>query len=212
MNMLTYKEHPTMQAASASTNPVPPKSYNFSLEDMKNTKIFNNQPASPLYSVVTDIKSDKRTDIFDVRGNRLLARVDRRDILPDTITFPNRNSGSSIHLSKWLQKSKLEDGHHIHSIETAHGTYVWKSDAAYRLALYRKGDMSKPVAHLQQGTRTQNFAVIMQEEAELIRDDVIVSFLILEQRLRISEKHIVVGGAAMLEQSRTVLGNHVNTP
>lgn len=178
---------------------------------MKNTKIFNNQPASPLYSVVTDIKSDKRTDIFDARGNRLLARVDKRDILPDTITFPNRNNGSSINLSKWLQKSKLEDGHHVHSIETAHGTYVWKSDANYRLALYRKGDMSSPVAHLQQGSRTQNFAVIMQGEAELIRDDVIVSFLILEQRLRISEKHIDVGGGKF-DQNRTVLGHHVNTP
>lgn len=201
-----------MQATTTTpTNPTPPKSYNFSREDMKNTKIFNNQPASPLYSVVTDIKSDKRTDIFDARGNRLLARVDRRDILPDTITFPNRNNGSSINLSKWLQKSKLEDGHHVHSIETAHGTYVWKSNADYRLALYRKGDMSSPVAHLQRGTRTQNFAVIMQGEAELIRDDVIVSFLILEQRLRISEKHIDVGGGKF-EQNRTVLGLHVNTP
>ncbi|KAG1763368.1 hypothetical protein EDD22DRAFT_777131 [Suillus occidentalis] len=202
-----------MQATTTTpTNPTPPsKSYNFSREDMKNTKIFNNQPASPLYSVVTDVKSDKRTDIFDARGNRLLARVDKRDILPDTITFPNRNNGSSINLSKWLQKGKLGDGHHIHSIDTARGTYVWKSDANYRLALYRKGDMSSPVAHLQQGTRTQNFAVIMQGEAELIRDDVIVSFLILEQRLRISEKHIDVGGGKF-DQNRTVLGHHVNTP
>ncbi|KAG2134502.1 hypothetical protein DEU56DRAFT_409007 [Suillus clintonianus] len=179
-----------MQSTTTPENPAPPKSYNFSLDNMKNTKIFNNQPASPLYSVVTDVKSDKHTDIFDLRGNRLLARIDRRDILPDTITFPYRNGGYSIYLSKWLQKSKLENGHHIHAIETALGTYVWKSDAEYRLALYRKGDMSKPVVHLQQGTRTQNFAVIMQGEAELIRDDVIVSFLMLEQRLRISEKNI----------------------
>jgi hypothetical protein len=71
--------------------------------------------------------------------------------------------------------------------------------------------MSSPVAHLQQGSRTQNFAVIMQGEAELIRDDVIVSFLILEQRLRISEKHIDVGGGKF-DQNRTVLGHHVNTP
>ncbi|KAG1749428.1 hypothetical protein EDB19DRAFT_1893514 [Suillus lakei] len=185
-----------MQATTTPTDPVPPKSYNFSREDMKNTKIFNNQPASPLYLVVTDIKSDKRTDIFDARGNRLLARIDRRDILPDTITFPDRNRGSSINLNKWLQKSKLENGHHIHSIETTPGTYVWKSDADYRLALYRKGDMSNP--------RTQNFA------RRLIRDDVIVSFLILEQRLRISERNINVGGGKF-EQNRTVLGHHVNT-
>ncbi|KAG0701080.1 hypothetical protein DFH29DRAFT_982856 [Suillus ampliporus] len=199
-----------MQSTTTLVNPAPPKSYNFSLENMKNTKIFNNQPASPLYSVVTDIKSDKRTDIFDARANRLLARIDRRDILPDNITFPDRNSGSSINLSKWLQKSKLETGHHVHSIETAHGTYVWKSDANYRLALYRKGDMSNPVAHLQLGSRTQNFAVIMQGEAELIRDDVIVSFLILEQRLRVFEKNIEVGGGKF-EQNRTVLGHYVNT-
>lgn len=77
---------------------------------MKNTKIFNNQPALPLYSVVTDKKSDKRTDIIDVRADRLLARIERRDILPDTITFPDRNDGSTINLSKWLQKSKLDDG------------------------------------------------------------------------------------------------------
>jgi hypothetical protein len=200
-----------MQVTTTPTKPVPPKSYNFSLENMKNTKIFNNQPASPLYSVVTDTKSDKRTEIFDARGNHLLARIDRRDILPDTITFPNRNNGSSINLNKWLQKSKLDDGHHIHSIETAHGTYVWKSDADYRLALYRKDDMTNPVAHLQRGTRTQNFAVIMQGEAELIRDDVIVSFLILEQRLRISEKNIIVGGGKF-EQNRMVLGHRVDIP
>ncbi|OAX39455.1 hypothetical protein K503DRAFT_769490 [Rhizopogon vinicolor AM-OR11-026] len=173
---------------------------------MKNTKIFNNQPALPLYSVVTDIKSDKRTDIFDARANNLLAHIDRRDILPDTITFPDRNDGSSINISKWLHKSKLEDGNHIHAIETTCGSYVWKKDATYRLVLYRKDDMSNHVAHLQQGTRTQNFAVIMQPEAQLIRDDVIISFLILEQRLRVSEKNINIGGGKF-EQNRTLLGH-----
>ena len=99
---------------------------------------------------------------------------------------------------------------HVNTIETAQGTYVWKSDDNYPLAvsshcsiltschcfdlcsrglfslpsrqLYRKDDMSNHVAHLQLETPTQNFAVIMQPEAQLIRDDVIVSFLILEQR------------------------------
>jgi hypothetical protein len=81
---------------------------------MKNTKIFNNKPAHPLYSVVTDAKSDKHTEIFDAHANRLLAQIDRRDILPDTVTFPDRNDGSSINLSKWLQKSKLGDGTYVY--------------------------------------------------------------------------------------------------
>jgi len=102
-----------MQSTTAPSNPPTPISYNFSVNDMKNTKIFNNQPAQPLYSVVTDAKSDKRTDIFDARANRVLAHIDRRDILPDTITFPDRNGGSSINLNKWLQKSKLQDGQYV---------------------------------------------------------------------------------------------------
>jgi hypothetical protein len=120
---------------------------------------------------------------------------------------------------------------HIYAIETTRGSYVWKKDATYRLVvsrpaglcaivlmfdlagyflpslqLYRKDDMSNHVAHLQQGTRTQNFAVIMQPEAQLIRDDVIISFLILEQRLRVSEKNVNVGGGKF-EQNRTLLGH-----
>ncbi|KAJ8587867.1 hypothetical protein M405DRAFT_793793 [Rhizopogon salebrosus TDB-379] len=198
-----------MQPTTTPADPPALKSYNFSPVDMKNTKIFNNQPALPLYSVVTDLKSDKRTEIFDARADRLLARIERNNILPDTITFPSRNDGSSINLSRWLQKGKLEDGHQIHAIETGHGTYMWKSDRELRLALYRKDDMSNHVAHLQEGSRTQNFAVIMQPEAQLIRDDVIISFLILEQRLRVSEKNVNVGGGKY-DQNRTLLGHIVN--
>lgn len=102
-----------MQPTTTPADPPAPKSYNFSPVDMKNTKIFNNQPALPLYSVVTDLKSDKRTEIFDARADRLLARIERNNILPDTITFPSRNDGSSINLSRWLQKGKLEDGQYV---------------------------------------------------------------------------------------------------
>jgi len=66
--------------------------------------------------------------------------------------------------------------------------------------------MSNHVAHLQLGSPTQNFALIMQPEAQLIRDDVIVSFLVLEQRLRMSEKTVDVGGGKH-EPNRTLLGN-----
>jgi len=46
----------------------------------------------------------------------------------------------------------------------------------------------------------------MQPEAQLIRDDVIVSFLVLEQRLRMSEKNVDVGGGKH-EPNRTLLGH-----
>ncbi|KIJ63420.1 hypothetical protein HYDPIDRAFT_182363 [Hydnomerulius pinastri MD-312] len=198
-----------MNSTTTLVNPVPATPYYFSTNSMKNATIFTRE-SHPLYTVSTDLKADKHTKISDARTGQLIAAIDRKDILSDTITFPNRSGGASVSVHKWLQKSKLADGYPVHLMETSFGRYVWKSDAKYRVGLYTEDNPVKPLAYLQLASATQNFALVLESAAEPFRDDVIIGFLILEQRLRVADRNISVGGGKF-EQKRTVLGHYVQT-
>lgn len=86
----------------------------FSPDSLKNTTVYHASSnlldtSNPMYSISTEL-TDHRTEIRDARTQRLLALIERKDILPDTITFPERNEGKAMKISRWLQKSKLVDG------------------------------------------------------------------------------------------------------
>ncbi|KIJ10824.1 hypothetical protein PAXINDRAFT_172043 [Paxillus involutus ATCC 200175] len=198
-----------MDSTLTLVNPIPATQYYFSANSMKNTTVFVHQ-SRPLYNVSTELKSDKQTRVSDAHTGRLIALVERREIFSDTVTFPNQNGGQALSIHKWLQKSKLADGYTVHLMQTSHRQYIWKSDSRHRLGLYKESDQTQPIAYLQPVSATQNFALVLESSAEAFRDDVLVAFLILEQRLRISERNVNVGGGKF-EANKTVLGHYAQT-
>jgi hypothetical protein len=79
----------------------------FSRDSMKNATLFLD--SGPAYTISTDT-SNARTELRAASTGELLARIARKEILPDTITFPAFNGGREMRLTKWLKKSKLSDG------------------------------------------------------------------------------------------------------
>jgi hypothetical protein len=50
------------------------------------------------------------TELRAAGTGELLARIARKEIIPDTIAFPALNGGREMRSTKWLTKSKLSDG------------------------------------------------------------------------------------------------------
>lgn len=98
-----------MESTLTLVNLVPATPYYFSVNNMKNATIFAQQSPA-LYTISTDLKSDKHTTVTDARSGRLIAAIERKDILSDTIAFPDRNGGAPLGIHKWLKGSKLADG------------------------------------------------------------------------------------------------------
>ncbi|KAF9494381.1 hypothetical protein BDN71DRAFT_1496464 [Pleurotus eryngii] len=78
--------------------------------------IFNNYPRQPI----------NKDDNADSAGT--VAVINKRDILPGTVSFPGRDGQESMKLSKWLRQQKTSDGHPIMIIETTLGQFGWRYD------------------------------------------------------------------------------------
>ncbi|KAJ7831367.1 hypothetical protein B0H13DRAFT_1551155, partial [Mycena leptocephala] len=79
----------------------------FSQDSMKNATLFLD--SRPAYTISTDT-SNAHTELRAAGTGELLARIARKEIMPDTMTFPAPNRGKEIRSTKWLKKSKLSDG------------------------------------------------------------------------------------------------------
>jgi uncharacterized protein involved in exopolysaccharide biosynthesis len=79
----------------------------FSSDSMENATL--SLDSGPAYTISTDA-SAVRTELRASGTGDLLARVVRKEFLPDTIMFPAFNGGKEMRLNKWLKKSKHSDG------------------------------------------------------------------------------------------------------
>jgi hypothetical protein len=79
----------------------------FSTDSMKNVTLFLD--SAPAYMISTD-EQNSCTELCAAGTGELLARITRKDVLPDSIVFPNVNGSKEMRLAKWLKKSKLADG------------------------------------------------------------------------------------------------------
>jgi hypothetical protein len=78
----------------------------FSQDNMKNATLLLD--SGPAYTISTDT-SNAHTELRAAGTDELLARVARKEFLPDTIRFPALNGGKEMRLTKWLRKFKLSD-------------------------------------------------------------------------------------------------------
>lgn len=95
----------------------PPTAYFLSSVDLTDAVIFA-RPDLPLYRVTSDGKHIKICGGTTL--NRIIAVLHRRDLLSDTISFPERRGGGGtgtgmtpathVSLHRWLKRSKMSDG------------------------------------------------------------------------------------------------------
>jgi len=144
--------------------------------------------ASPSYTVITN-KAMTRTDVCDIPGQCIVATIKRREVFSDTVKFPKRNDGNSVAINKWLRRITLPT--HVEpctSLVTDSGNFVWKTDPTYRLALYPEDDAQMPLAFMPRTRPPEPLILVLKEGSEEMVEDIIVSFIILEQRIRMKEK------------------------
>jgi len=188
-----------------------------------------------IYTVTTDAKSGKRTELVDARGNSiavltragfmrggsLKGSIGKRMSLgkgmvkEETITWMGRHSeseygdgetpdretgeavGRDMPASKWLWKTETSEGIKVHVVDTPHGALVWRSEedgAPHRHAAYLAPDLdlARPVAWLVPQTDTSSLGLVMRTCAEAIRDEIVMSAIVLEQRMRVGRVAIGV--------------------
>ncbi|PPQ99180.1 hypothetical protein CVT24_009271 [Panaeolus cyanescens] len=172
--------------------PRPGSGYSTALTFSRNTILngtvyLNGEPA---FSVVTS-KSNSRTDICYLPSNSTIATIRRRELFSDTVKFPARNGGSSVPIKQWLPSTTLPNNRmECTSLVTDLGNFVWRTDVTYRLALFLEHDANHPVAFMIRTRPPEPLVLHIRDGSEGMIEDVLVSFIILEQRIRMKEKRI----------------------
>ncbi|EIW85834.1 hypothetical protein CONPUDRAFT_80228 [Coniophora puteana RWD-64-598 SS2] len=210
-----------MESQETLINQVPPQKYYFSLNSVKKTTLFlsTTTPNAPTYTVSTDLKTDKHTEVKDAHGD-VIAVWSRKDLLPDTIAWPGREGGNSTAVKNWLKKGDGADGIPVHTLNTAAGPIVFRSSAKHRVGAYfpsklasaASTDETEAIAYLVPKTEEHNLALVLSAPAQAtdVRDEIMVAVLILEHKLRMADTAISVGGGKF-EQNKTVAGYYVST-
>ncbi|KAH0579164.1 hypothetical protein H2248_003316 [Termitomyces sp. 'cryptogamus'] len=146
----------------------------------------------PVYSISTVDNAGSRTDIKDARTKRVLATIKRRSFLSDTVTFTDHYGGERLKLDKWLKPVQLADGSDATMIETSRGAFFWKLHPIHRLALFSESDLVKPLAYAEIVVG-QTMSLVLDSVTVGFQEQIIASFIILEQKFRMEEKWSSVG-------------------
>ncbi|OAX39453.1 hypothetical protein K503DRAFT_799641 [Rhizopogon vinicolor AM-OR11-026] len=180
-----------MDSATTLVNPGPPTYYFLTSTNLANTTIYT-RPDIPLYTI-TDTSDGKLTKINDQRTpGRTIATFHQREILPNTVSFPERNGGAPISVQKWLRRSKLADGTTGFVMETDYGPYVWKIVSRHRQKVYAQCDLTRPIASCSLHPTLSNGrpAFSLEYDAEPLREDIVVAYLLQRQRVMSEDKAI----------------------
>ncbi|KAF8871741.1 hypothetical protein CPB84DRAFT_1967667 [Gymnopilus junonius] len=179
-------------------NPEPPTILIFSNPSVINNVVFLN--GRPLFRISTLDKSVEHTQIMDAQTKEVLVDIRERILQPDTIQFTNKYDGRVFKQRQWLVGGKLENGGLKWTINLAIGKFVWRTDIVHRLALCPEYDLEHPAAYSQIPTSQDPsipFALLLHRGTEPYREEILASFLIIEQRLRIEEKTSTVASGRM---------------
>ncbi|KAG6824541.1 hypothetical protein H0H92_006514 [Tricholoma furcatifolium] len=138
----------------------------------------------PVYAVVTTYSpsAGDHTYFKDAETGRVLATITRRSILADTLTFADYYDGKAIHVNKWVVWAK-KDGKETGVIDIAEGRFIWKADELHRFRLYSESDEQTPLAYEVLAPQTP-VGLVMEPGTEHYRLQILVSYFIMEQKLR----------------------------
>ncbi|KAJ7436484.1 hypothetical protein B0H11DRAFT_1754780 [Mycena galericulata] len=174
-----------MDSQITLVNLSPPVCLTFSADSMINATLFLD--SRPTYKLSTKLQGTT-TKLRAVDTSALLARITRREVLPNTVTFPNVGDGKEMRVSSWLKRCKLEDGIEACIIETGVGKCFLKRDRKYRLALYSEYDPDNPVAHWKRTDPASPLSLILYPGTEDFHPQIIAAFTIEELKMRMLEK------------------------
>ncbi|KAH7890183.1 hypothetical protein F5I97DRAFT_647257 [Phlebopus sp. FC_14] len=176
-----------MDSSVTLVNPAPPTAYFLSSSDLKNTTIYV-YPSTPIYKITGNSKRIKISD--ERKPGRTVAVLRRRIFLDDTVCFPERSRGYPTSLGRWLRNSKLSDGRSGYVMTTSYGSFVWKMISRHRQKVYADYDRDKPIAscYLHQNLAPGTPAFILESEAEPLRDDIVVGYLIQRNRVMMVDR------------------------
>ncbi|KAJ7153986.1 hypothetical protein C8R43DRAFT_1186882 [Mycena crocata] len=174
-----------MDSQVTLVDPSPLISLRFNVDNMANTTLSLN--STPIYTISTDSRGAS-TEIRAANTNVVLARILRKGMLPDTISFPTLSGGKEVRVNKWLKPVKLlADGTQGSMIETEGEAYVLRKYRLHRLApLFPEHDTENPAAYLQRPTVATPLplAIMLQPGTENFRVPLIAAFIIQEQKTR----------------------------
>ncbi|KAJ7167073.1 hypothetical protein C8R46DRAFT_1219453 [Mycena filopes] len=190
-----------MDSQLTLVNPTPPVCLDFGTDSMINTILYRD--SRPAYTISTELQGST-TEIRVAGTSALLARICRKEVLPDTISFPNIAEGKDLRLSKWLRRSPLPDGIHAHVIETEVGNCFLKKHITYRLALFTEYDLDTPVAHWERRDDASPLSLILYAGTENFHPQIIAAFIVQELKMRMTEKADLV--ALSRAAARSTLG------
>ncbi|KAJ7036342.1 hypothetical protein C8F04DRAFT_953916 [Mycena alexandri] len=190
-----------MDSQLTLVNPTPPVCLDFSTDSMINTTLYRD--SRPAYTISTELQGST-TELRTAGTLQLLARICRKEVLPDTVSFPNINDGKDLRLSKWLRRCTLPDGIHAHLIETEVGNCLLKKHIDHRLALFAEYDPETPVAHWERRDGTSPLSLILYAGTENFHPQIIAAFIVQELKMRMAEKADLV--ALSRAAARSTLG------
>ncbi|KAF9546893.1 hypothetical protein CPC08DRAFT_769557 [Agrocybe pediades] len=217
---------------SASTptliNPSPPLSLIFDRNSVVSATLYSR--TGPKYRISTNI-TVTRTDLYELSqdasgpgtsvSQTMVASVKRRDFLPNVVVFKHRK-GRAIRLNEWLRRDKNGRPGRSPSAEltTLDGHYTWIANSTHRLALYaRKGSHTtmpfhavspidqQPIAYSKTVDSPPTLALVLRDCdcSDDTKIEIIMSFLVMENKLRQKEKQEDGRGSSMMH----ALGAHM---
>ncbi|KAF7365733.1 Peptide methionine sulfoxide reductase [Mycena venus] len=188
-----------MDSQLTLVDPSPPVCLTFSANSMINAILYRD--GRPVYTISTELLGST-TEIKASATSELLARITRKELLPDIVTFPNVDGGKDMRLSKWMRRCKLPDGSHAHVIETEVGNCLLRKHRTHRLALFTEYDLESPVAHWERPDESSPLSLILYSGTENFHPQIITAFTVQELKMRMAEKADIVALSRATAQSR----------
>ncbi|KAJ7509452.1 hypothetical protein B0H11DRAFT_1959699 [Mycena galericulata] len=156
---------------------------NFGRDSMQTTTVLCR--GKPVYAISTD-QHGATTEVRVPGTQALVARIARKELLPDTVAFPDVGDGKALRVSKWLRRTKLADGLPAAILETDIGECVLRIHPEYRLALFTP-DLSIIIAHWESGVTPPT--LVLAPGIERSQAHILAAFLYEEQKMRIAERN-----------------------
>ncbi|KAJ7050023.1 hypothetical protein C8F01DRAFT_1180566 [Mycena amicta] len=179
-------------------NPRRPTVLSFAPNSMIATTISSSTASGTLYTISTG--ATDTTTIKDTKSGRVVAKISKKMLLPDTVSFADSDGKlKEVKLSKWMREVTVPGGRGTgHVLETADGIkYSLQRHVEYRLALFPYSETSQPNGDPIAYWRLPDQSLVLDGAPEDSHLQILVAFMIAEQKMRMEEKSNFVGQARM---------------
>ncbi|KAJ6535702.1 hypothetical protein B0H19DRAFT_1183990 [Mycena capillaripes] len=150
---------------------------------MLNTTILRS--SSPAYTVSTRWVTSP-TNIHAAVTGALLAKINPRTLLPDTVMFRHTYKAKEVKLSRWLQREKLNDGSPANVLSLGGERRFLIHHNEYGLVLFA-ADMRTILARWRPETKSFPLALVISRGMERFETEILTAFLFEEGKLRSAE-------------------------